>query len=62
MFKDKGGEMVEHPISDFVLLCLPGVHGKANDSLMWQVDATALPAVGSKLTLRLRPRVKPALK
>jgi len=44
------------------LLCLPGMHAKGNDSLMWQVDATKLPKVGSKVMLRLRPQVKPAAK
>lgn len=44
------------------LLCLPGVHGQANDALMWRIDATKLPAVGSKVTLRLRPKRQPALK
>jgi hypothetical protein len=44
------------------LLCLPTVYGHANDSLMWQVDATELPKVGSKVTLRLHRQVKPASK
>lgn len=44
------------------LLCLPGVYGHGNDSLMWQVDASKLPKVGSKVTLRLRPQHKPAAK
>ena len=44
------------------LLCLPEVHSHDNDALMWQIDATKLPKVGSKVTLRLRPQVKPASK
>jgi len=44
------------------LLCLPGVHGQGNDSLMWRVDATDLPAIGTKVTLRLRRKRKPASK
>ena len=40
------------------LLCLPGIHGQQDGSLMWQVDATELPKVGSKVTLRLRPQAK----
>ena len=40
------------------VLCLPGVHSHAKGSLMWQVDSKDLPAVGSKVTLRLRPQVK----
>ena len=44
------------------VLCLPGIHGHGNDSLMWRVDATDLPAIGTKVTLRLRPQVRPARK
>ena len=44
------------------LLCLPGVHSQENGSLMWQVDATELPKVGSEVTLRLRPKARPAAK
>ena len=44
------------------LLCLPGIQGHDNDSLMWRVDATDLPAIGTKVTLRLRPKRKPATK
>lgn len=36
------------------LLCLPGVHGHSDVDLLWQVDPTHLPALGTKLTLRLR--------
>ena len=42
------------------LLCLPGVYARDNGSLMWQVDATRLPKVGTKVTLRLRPQAKGA--
>jgi hypothetical protein len=44
------------------LLCLPGVYGQGNDSLMWRVDPTDLPEIGTKVTLRLRPKCKPAAK
>jgi hypothetical protein len=44
------------------LLCLPHVYGHSNDSLMWQVNPTKLPKVGSNVTLRLRPRINPAKK
>jgi hypothetical protein len=37
------------------VLCLPGVYGHGNGSLMWEVDSTHLPPVGTKVTLRLRP-------
>lgn len=38
------------------LLCLPGVHAHENGGLVWEVDATHLPALDSKVILRLRPR------
>lgn len=38
------------------LLCLPGVHSKDNGALIWEVDATHLPEVGTKVTLRLTPK------
>ena len=44
------------------LLCLPAIHSQDNDALMWQVNATNLPAVGSNVTLRLRPQILPAAK
>ena len=36
------------------LLCLPGIHGHANDGLAWKVNAEKLPEVGTSLSLRLR--------
>jgi len=39
------------------LLCLPGVYEHAAGSLVWQVDDAHLPKVGTKVTLRLRPKV-----
>jgi len=44
------------------LLCLPAIHSQDNDALMWQVTPTNLPAVGSNVTLRLRPHIQPAAK
>ena len=44
------------------LLCLPGIHGHQNGSLMWQVDPTELPKAGTKVTLRLRPKLRGAPK
>ena len=59
---DLSGNVISIATFGDELLCLPEVHSADNDSLMWQVDATKLPKVGSKVTLRLRPRVKPASK
>jgi len=40
------------------MLCLPAVRGHANHSLMWQIKPGTLPKVGTKVTLRLRPKFK----
>ena len=40
------------------LLCLPGIHGQANEGLAWQVNPEGLPAVGEPVLLRLRPILK----
>jgi hypothetical protein len=55
---DLSGNVISIATFGDELLCLPGVHGSANDALMWQVDASKLPKVGSKVTLRLRPHSK----
>jgi len=59
---DHSGNVISIVTFGDELLCLPGMHAKANDALMWQIDATKLPKVGSKVTLRLRPQNKPAAK
>lgn len=38
------------------LLCLPEVHSSVNGSLIWQANSSKLPKVGTKITLRLRPK------
>ena len=38
------------------LLCLPFHQTQENGALMWQVKPGSLPKVGTKITLRLRPR------
>lgn len=59
---DQSGSVISIVTFGDELLCLPGMHAKANDALMWQIDATKLPKIGAKVTLRLRPRDKPAKK
>jgi hypothetical protein len=56
---DQSGSVISIATFGDELLCLPGVHAEANDTLMWQIDATHLPKVGSKVTLRLRPQRRP---
>ena len=56
------GQAMVELLKGIQLLCLPGVHSDDNESLAWQVNAAGLPAVGSKVTLRLRPPLQPASK
>jgi len=51
---DLSGNVISIATFGDELLCLPGVHAKANDALMWQINAAKLPKVGSNVTLRLR--------
>jgi hypothetical protein len=59
---DTSGNVISIATFGDELLCLSGVHDEANGHLMWQIDNTHLPAVGTKVTLRLRPQfqAKPA--
>lgn len=59
---DDSGNVISLSTFGDELLCLPAIHSQDNDALMWQVSATNLPAVGSKVTLRLRPHILPAAK
>ena len=59
---DQSGNVISIATFGDELLCLPEVHSQNNDALMWQVNATNLPAVGSNVTLRLRPQIRPAAK
>lgn len=59
---DSSGNVISIATFGDELLCLSGVHDDANGHLMWQIDNTHLPPVGTKVTLRLRPQFqeKPA--
>ena len=59
---DQSGNVISLSTFGDELLCLPAIHSQDNDALMGQVNATNLPAVGSNVTLRLRPQVLPAAK
>ena len=59
---DQSGNVISLSTFGDELLCLPAIHSQNNDALMWQVNATNLPAVGSNVTLRLRPQLLPAAK
>lgn len=53
---DLSGHVISVATFGDELLCLPGVQSQANGALMWQVDSTHLPKVGTTVTLRLRPK------
>ena len=57
---DESGNVISIVTFGDELLCLSGVHSEQNDALEWQVSAAGLPAVGTKVTLRLRPQNTPA--
>jgi len=59
---DQSGDVISIVTFGDELLCLPDVHSNQNDSLIWEINPTALPAVGTKVTLRLRPHFKAAPK
>jgi len=59
---DESGNVISLSTFGDELLCLPAIHSQDNDALMWQVNATNLPALGSNVTLRLRPHILPAAK
>lgn len=57
---DLSGNVISISTFGDELLCLPGVYGQDNGALMWEINSTDLPALGSKVTLRLRPQPQPA--
>jgi hypothetical protein len=59
---DESGNAISISTFGDELLCLPGFYSQDNGALMWQVNPEGLPAVGSKVTLRLRPHVAAASK
>jgi hypothetical protein len=55
---DLSGNVISIATFGDELLCLPGTHSHEKGSLMWQINSTGLPKVGSKVILRLRPKFK----
>lgn len=55
---DQSGNVISIATFGDELICLSGMHASDNESLMWQINPTKLPEVGTKITLRLRPRGK----
>lgn len=56
---DQSGNVISLATFGDELLCLPGIHEHADSLRMWQVDGEKLPAIDSKITLRLRPQAMP---
>lgn len=59
---DESGNVISLSTFGDELLCLPAIHSHDNGALLWEVNATHLPSVGSNITLRLRPRLGPGAK
>ncbi len=57
---DQSGHVISIATFGDEVLCLPEVHSSENGALMWSIEPTHLPALGSKIILRLRPQAKPA--
>lgn len=57
---DGSGNVISIATFGDELLCLPFRQTSANDALMWRVKPDSLPAVGTRVTLRLRPPRKPS--
>jgi hypothetical protein len=53
---DESGDVISIATFGDELLCLDGIHGQADDALVWQVNPDKLPQVGTMVTLRLRVR------
>jgi hypothetical protein len=56
---DESGNVISLSTFGDELLALPGVHANNNERLVWGVDSTYLPALETKIILRLKPK-KPA--
>lgn len=54
---DRSGNVISLATFGDELLCLPEVHSHQNGALVWQIDKTHLPKVGTEVTLRLRPKL-----
>lgn len=57
---DQSGHVISIATFGDEVLCLPEVHSSENGALLWSIDPTHLPALGSKIILRLRSQAKTA--
>jgi arylsulfatase A-like enzyme len=58
---DQSGNVISIATFGDEMLCLPEVHSADNGALMWRADPTHLPALQTKIILRLRPPTVPAI-
>ena len=56
---DTSGNVISLATFGDELLALPGIHGHANEGLVWSVDTAHIPPIETKVILRLKPK-KPA--
>lgn len=59
---DESGNVISLSTFGDEVLCLPAIHSQDAEALLWQVNPADLPAIGSNVTLRLRPQRLPATK
>ena len=53
---DGSGNVISLSTFGDELLCLPGKHSQENVALAWEIDPTHIPKLGTKVSLRLRPK------
>lgn len=56
---DQTGDVISIATFGDEVLCLPELHSQENGALMWSIDSTHIPKLGTKVTLRLRPKKNP---
>ncbi len=56
---DRSGNVISVTTFGDEVLCLPEVHSHTNADLNWSVAGHKLPKVGTQVTLRLRPHIRP---
>lgn len=57
---DESGNVISLSTFGDEVLCLPSIYSQDTEALLWQVNASKLPAIGSNVILRLRPQRLPA--
>jgi hypothetical protein len=58
---DQSGNVISIASFGDEVLCLPDMYSQENGSLVWSIDSTHLPKLGTKVTLRLSLKKKPEI-